>query len=123
MKRRLIVVSMLTLAVGFLGCNYSERKASNKIVARVEQFKNSTGRLPETLSEIGLKENESCPATARRAMTAIWFGTGQLWGSRTPTILGQNNGQKQRDLFVLNECNRLISSVTPLAELDFLEPK
>jgi hypothetical protein len=77
MKRRLIVVSMLTLAVGFLGCNYSERKASNRIVARVEQFKNSTGRLPETLSEIGLKENESCPCYCKTSNDRymVWYGT------------------------------------------------
>jgi hypothetical protein len=47
MKRPQIVVSTL-LAVGFCGCNYSNRRASNEIVAKVEQFKESTGRVPDS---------------------------------------------------------------------------
>ena len=70
MERLLIVVGMVMLAVGFLGCNYSERKASNEIIAKVEQFKKSTGRLPETLSEIDLKKVKVALAIARRAKIA-----------------------------------------------------
>jgi hypothetical protein len=76
MKRRVVVVAMLMLAVG-LGCNYSERKASNEIVARVEQYKKSTGHLPDALSDIGLKENESCPCYCKTSKDSyiVWYGT------------------------------------------------
>ena len=77
MKRSQMVVSMLMLAVGFFGCNYSERKASNEIIAKVEQFKKSTGRLPEALSDIGLKENDSCPCYCKTSNDSyiVWYGT------------------------------------------------
>lgn len=74
MNRLLIVISMLVLAVG---CNYAERNASNEIVARVERFKRTTGRLPEALSDIGLKQNESCPCYCKTGNDSymVWYGT------------------------------------------------
>jgi hypothetical protein len=52
---------MLMLTVAVVGCNYSDHRAGKEIVAKVEMFKKSTGHLPEALSDIGLKENNSCP--------------------------------------------------------------
>lgn len=77
MKRPQIVATMLMLALGFSGCNYSERKASNEIVAKVEQFKKSTGRLPDRLSDISVKENESCPCYCKTSNDSymVWYGT------------------------------------------------
>jgi hypothetical protein len=77
MKRPLIVVLMVVFAVALLGCYHSERKASNEIVAKVEQFKKSSGRLPEALSEIGVKENESCPCYCKTSNDSyiVWYGT------------------------------------------------
>ena len=77
MKRSLIVISMLVLAIGFLGCNYSQRKASDEVVAKVEQFKKSTGHLPEALADIGLEENESCPCYCKTSNDSymVWYGT------------------------------------------------
>jgi hypothetical protein len=68
---------MLMLAVCFMGCNYAERKASNEIVAKVEHFRKSTGRLPNDLSDIGLKENESCPCYCKTSNDSyiVWYGT------------------------------------------------
>ena len=77
MKRPQIVASMLMLAVGFSGCNYSERIASNEIVAKIEQFKKSRGRLPDRLSDIGINENESCPCYCKTSTDSymVWYGT------------------------------------------------
>jgi len=68
--RQQIAALMLMLSAILGGCNYSERKASNEIIAKVEQFKKSTGRLPETLSEIDLKKVKVALAIARRAKIA-----------------------------------------------------
>lgn len=64
---------MLMLLVASVGCNHSELKESNNIIAKVEGFQKSTGRLPNTLSEIGVKENESCPVLLQNEQ-------GQLYG-------------------------------------------
>jgi hypothetical protein len=76
MNRSAILIALLVLAVGFLGCNSSERKASKKIIAGVEQFRRSTGRLPKALSEIGLNENESCPCYCKTSNDSymVWYG-------------------------------------------------
>ena len=76
MKRSLIVVSLLAFAVGFVGCNY-KRKAGNEIVAKVEYFKKSTGRLPKTLPDIGLQETENCPCYCKTGSDSymVWYGT------------------------------------------------
>jgi len=60
-----------------VGCHYSERKASNNIVAKVEVFKKSTGRLPKALSEIGIEESESCPCYCKSGDDSymVWYGT------------------------------------------------
>ena len=90
MKRSLIAISMLMLAIGFLGCNYFQRKlskeidakveqfwrkSSNEIVAKVEQFKKSTGHLPEALPGLGLKENESFPCYCKTGNDSymVWY--------------------------------------------------
>lgn len=76
MTRPQMLVLVLMLAAGFSGCNYSERKASNEIVAKVEQFKKSTGRLPNRLSDVGIEENESCPCYCKTSSDSyvVWYG-------------------------------------------------
>jgi hypothetical protein len=68
---------MLMLAVAVVSCNYSDHRAGNEIVAKVEMFKKSTGHLPEALSDIGFKENESCPCYCKTsdASYIVWCGT------------------------------------------------
>jgi hypothetical protein len=77
MKRSMITASMLVLGVVLSGCYFSERKTSNEIIARVDQFRKSTGRLPETLSDIGIEENESCPCYCKTNSDSymVWYGT------------------------------------------------
>jgi hypothetical protein len=90
MKRSLIVISMLMLAIGFLGCNYFQRKLSNEIdtkveeylrkssddiVAKVEQSKKSTGHLPEALPDIGLEEKAFFPCYCKTSNDSymVWY--------------------------------------------------
>jgi len=67
----------LLLPVALVGCHYSERKASDRIVARLENFKKSNGRLPNALSEIGVDDNESCPCYCKTGDNSyiVWYGT------------------------------------------------
>ena len=68
---------MLMLSVAVLGCNYFDHRAGNGIVAKIETFKKSTGHLPEALSDIGLKENDSCPYYCKTSNDSyiVWYGT------------------------------------------------
>lgn len=57
--------------------HFEQREASNEIVAKVEQFRKSSGHLPEGLSDIGLKSNEGCPCYCKTSNDSymVWYGT------------------------------------------------
>jgi hypothetical protein len=57
--------------------HFEQRKASNEIAAKVEQFRQLSGHLPEGLSDIGLKNNESCPCYCKTSNDSymVWYGT------------------------------------------------
>jgi len=44
---------------------------------KVEQFRKTTGRLPNTLSEIGIQEKERCPCYCKTSNDSyiLWYGT------------------------------------------------
>jgi len=67
---------MLTLAV-VVGCSSSKRRAGDDIVARVDQFKKSTGHFPSALSDIGVRADESCPCYCKTGDDnyIVWYGT------------------------------------------------
>ncbi len=77
MKCRWPLALTLLLPVGLGGCHHSERKASDRIVAKVESFKKSHGRIPTALSEIGVDEIESCPCYCKTSDNSyiVWYGT------------------------------------------------
>ena len=73
----------LFLIIAFLGifvfaCSYGEKlKAGNERVAKIEKFRNEKSRLPNSLSEIGIVEDESGPIYYRKESETkyiIWFG-------------------------------------------------
>ena len=78
MKRPLLLVLTLMLAVVVVGCNSSKRKSGDNVVAKVEQFRKANGRLPNALPDIGPRKMKVALATARRATTATSSGTGPL---------------------------------------------
>jgi hypothetical protein len=77
MKRPLLLVLTLMLAVAVVGCNSSKRKVGDNVVARVEQFRKSNRRLPDALSDIGIKEDEGCPCYCKTGDDSyiVWYGT------------------------------------------------
>ena len=78
---KLKVILTILLAVFFvssLACSYSEKLAKgNEVVAKVESFRKDKGRLPNSLSEIGIEETESGPIYYRKESESkytVWFG-------------------------------------------------
>ena len=71
-----MIVYMLMLITASSGCNYFHRKGGSEIVVKVEQFRKTTGRLPNSLSEIGIQENESCPCYCKTSNESfiLWYG-------------------------------------------------
>jgi hypothetical protein len=89
MKRPRAIVLLLLLVV--VSCNPSRRKVGDDIVAKVEQFRKSTGHLPNTLADIAIRENERCPCycTTGEDSYIVWYGTtlgeSDAYDSRTKT--------------------------------------
>jgi|SRR5450755_220913 len=77
MKRPLLLVLTLMLGVVVVGCNSSKRKSSENAVAKVEQFRKSNGASPNALSDVGTKEDESCPCYCKMGDDSyiVWYGT------------------------------------------------
>src|SRR5450755_1473434 len=86
MKRPLLLVLTLMLGVVVVGCNSSKRKSSENAVAKVEQFRKSNGASPNALSDVGTKEDESCPCYCKMGDDSyiVWYGP--LSASPTLTI-------------------------------------
>jgi hypothetical protein len=64
---------------GFLHFRYaSEISEGNRLVTRIDDFRKTTGRLPDSLSDLGIRETESSLLHYRRVSSnqyVIWFGT------------------------------------------------
>ena len=56
-----LAVSMLILVGALLSCDDPKRLVSEDIVRKVERFRQSAGHLPNSLSDIEVEQNESCP--------------------------------------------------------------
>jgi len=75
------LLSALLIYSGLLGCTSREtrlRDAGNEIVHKVEAYKISKGRLPSSLSVIGIPEQEEGPIYYQRVDSinyVVWFGT------------------------------------------------
>ena len=77
MKRPLVTILTVMLAVAVVDCNSSKHKAGDKVVAKVEQFRKSNGRLPHDLSDVGINEDGSCPCYCKTGEGSyiVWYGT------------------------------------------------
>jgi hypothetical protein len=71
------VMPMLMLVIGAAGCGPSRRDSGNAIVSKIETFRRETGRLPNSLSEIGVEERESGPDYCKTSRNGyiVWYGT------------------------------------------------
>ncbi len=60
------------------GCGSAEKIAKGKeVVAKIEKFRNEKGRLPNSLSEVGIAETESGPIYYEKKNESkyiLWFG-------------------------------------------------
>ena len=63
MKRFLFVaVSTLVFTILITGCGgSSKRDAGNIAISKIKEFKKVKRRLPDSLSEAGAQDDESCP--------------------------------------------------------------
>jgi hypothetical protein len=81
LKFELIIIILLTLITVSWACNLNGKdkmKTGNEIVNKIENFKKDKGKLPETLSEIGIEEKEEGPIYYRKESETkfvLWFGT------------------------------------------------
>jgi hypothetical protein len=72
---------ILSLLIALCSCgsisSQSKKNEGNKIVAKIELFKKENGRLPSSLSELGIKETEEGPIYYEKKDNSsyiLWFG-------------------------------------------------
>lgn len=81
LKRSLfLAVSALafTITIIIAGCwGLSKREASNVAISKIEEFGKVKGRLPDSLSEAGAQDDESCPCYCKTSEGSylVWYGT------------------------------------------------
>ncbi len=80
MKSNFFLTILLATVILFtaLACNFDGKIAKgNEVVAKVENFRNEKGRLPNSLTEIGTVETESGPIYYEKKSESkyiLWFG-------------------------------------------------
>lgn len=76
MKSELFLPLSLSLLIFACGAN-EKLKQGNEVAAKVEKFKSEKGRLPNSLTEIGIVETESGPIYYKKESETkyiLWFG-------------------------------------------------
>ena len=76
-NRKLFLAITIT-GIFVFSCGYGEKlEKGNEVIAKVETYKKEKGRLPNSLSEIGIVEMESGPIYYKKQSETkyvIWFG-------------------------------------------------
>lgn len=76
MRIKLILLGVICLFI--FACGYGEKlKKGNQVIEKIEKFRAENKRLPNSLSEIGIIENESGPIYYKKeneTKYVIWFG-------------------------------------------------
>ena len=77
MNRKLFLPIVFVI-IFILACGYGAKlKQGNEVIAKVEKFRNESGRLPDSLSEIGIFITESGPIYYKKQSETkyiVWFG-------------------------------------------------
>jgi hypothetical protein len=70
-------MSAMVLVLGSGGCGPSKRDSGNTVVSKVEEYRRAKGRLPNSLSEVGIEEDEGCPCYCKTGDDSyiVWYGT------------------------------------------------
>ncbi len=75
LKQFLVILLFCCLV---FACNHNEKfKQGNEVTTKVEKFRNEQGRLPNSLSEIGIEQTEGGPIYYKKESESkyiIWFG-------------------------------------------------
>ncbi|MCU1289256.1 MAG: hypothetical protein JWN60_1485 [Acidobacteria bacterium] len=80
MIRKLSIIFLLILAICFsnFSCGYNNKIAiGSDVAAKIEIFRNKNGKLPNSLTEIGIEESESGPIYYEKQSESkyiLWFG-------------------------------------------------
>jgi hypothetical protein len=79
MKRALFLAApILALTAVIVSCwGQSQREANNIAVSKIEEFRKANGRLPDSFSEAGARDDESCPCYCKTGHDSylVWYGT------------------------------------------------
>jgi hypothetical protein len=72
-----LFVCAVLLVLGAGGCGPSKRDLGNIAISKVEEYRRVKGRLPNSLSEVGVEEDESCPCYCKTSDNSyiVWNGT------------------------------------------------
>jgi hypothetical protein len=79
--KHLLLVAASALVITIIlstGCSVpSKREASNRAISKIEEFRKAKGRLPDSLSEAGVQDVESCPCYCKTGDGSylVWYGT------------------------------------------------
>jgi hypothetical protein len=92
MKKHLIIFLLLCSFAFLVGCDRN-KEYSLTIIQKAEAFKQTHGRYPNNLSEIGLTETEKCPCYQLNSDSSfdVWypgnigFFSTRIYNSRTKT--------------------------------------
>jgi hypothetical protein len=77
------VLLMISLLIPHASCSSSIRethliKNGNELIGKIEEFRKNKGRIPDSLSEIGVEPKEEGPIYYEKINNAkykLWFGT------------------------------------------------
>lgn len=76
-----VVVSIAVLSTLFVSCSayrsWQLKPEGNKIIAKIEAYREQNKRLPNSLNDIGIKETEEGPIYYRKKdddKYVVWFG-------------------------------------------------
>lgn len=73
-----LAISILAFTIVITACwGPSKRAASNIAISKIEEFRKVKGRLPDSLSEAGAPDDESCPCYCKTGDNSylVWYGT------------------------------------------------
>lgn len=74
-----IFIAITIICFFAFACSYSKKISNgNEIAQKVEKFRSEKGRLPNSLVEIGIVENESGPIYYKKESESkyiLWFGS------------------------------------------------
>jgi hypothetical protein len=77
----ILLTLLLSLLIALCSCgsisSQSKKDEGNKIVTKIELFKEENGRLPSSLSELGTKETEEGPIYYEKKGNSnyiLWYG-------------------------------------------------